>query len=229
MKNELGLGVVIQARMRSSRLPGKVLKPIAGRALLDHVLGRLTLLRNPAHCIVATSTEFCDDVISSFCERRAITCFRGSESDVLGRYAECAQHWGLEQIVRLTADNPFTDIEELDRLIDVHLSQGVDYSYSFDRLPIGVGAEIFSRYALDRSSREGLAPHHREHVNGFVHENPTIFSLVQLEIPGHKCHPELRLTVDTLEDYHRACSLAEKARTEWLTTEEAIDLCKHKA
>lgn len=227
MENELGLGIVIQARMGSSRLPGKVLKPIAGRALLDHVLGRLKLLRNPAHVIVATSTEFGDDVISSFCERRGITCFRGSEADVLGRYAECARQWELEQIVRLTADNPFTDIEELDRLIDVHLLRGVDYSYSFGRLPIGVGAEIFSRYALDRSAREGLEPHHREHVNGYVHENPTIFSLVQLDIPGHKYHPELRLTVDTQEDYQRACSLAEKARTEWLTTEEAIDLCEH--
>ncbi len=223
------LGIVIQARMGSSRLPGKVLKPIADRPLVGHVLGRLGQLRHPARVIVATSTESGDDAIADFCTDHGIACFRGSELDVLARYAASARHWKLDHIVRLTADNPFTDIEELDRLIELHLSGKSDYSHSFGQLPIGVGAEIFSRQALDRSDREGHAPHHREHVDEYILENPDQFSCAVLEVSKHKSSPSLRLTVDTQEDYERACSLAEKARDKWLTTEEAIELCSHSA
>jgi spore coat polysaccharide biosynthesis protein SpsF len=225
----LTLGVVIQARMGSSRLPGKVLKPIAGRPLLGHVLGRLGQLRSPAQVIVATSTVSGDDAIADFCTSHGIACFRGSELDVLARYAECARLWQLCHIVRLTADNPFTDVEELDRLIELHLSGKTDYSNSLGQLPIGVGAEIFSRPALERSAREGHAPHHREHVDEYILENPDEFSCAALEVSKHKCSPSLRLTVDTQEDYDRACRLAERARDKWLTTEEAIELCSHSA
>ena len=111
------VGVIIQARMGSTRLPGKVLKPIAGKALLDHVLGRLSMLAYPVKVVVATSDLPQDDVITQHCLTRGVSVYRGSETDVLDRYYQCARENRFEHIVRLTADNPFTDIEELQRLI----------------------------------------------------------------------------------------------------------------
>ena len=149
------IGAIVQARMGSTRLPGKVLRPIAGRPLLAHVIGRLALLRHRIVVVVATSSEPRDDVVATYCKSLEVPCFRGSEHDVLGRYVACARAYEFEHVIRLTADNPFTDIEELDRLIDLHLGDGNDYSHSFGIMPLGVGAEIFTLAALERSEREG--------------------------------------------------------------------------
>lgn len=223
------VGIIIQARMGSTRLPGKVLKPIAGRALLDHVLSRLSLLKHPAKAVVATSDQPQDDVIAQHCQTRDVTVFRGSEDDVLNRYYQCARENGFEHVVRLTADNPFTDIEELQRLIAQHLAQHNDYTHSFGSLPLGAGAEIFAFAALERSAREGHAPNHREHVNEYIQENPEVFRIGALEIPVTKRHPDLRLTVDTEDDYQRACAIAGHAPDRWIGTEEAIQLCSRSA
>ena len=211
--------------MSSTRLPGKVLKPIASRPLLDHVVGRLEMLRHAHKVVVATSVEAPDDSIAAWCGQRGIACFRGSETDVLARYEGAAQEFGLDPIVRLTADNPFTDMEELDRLITLHLENGSDFSHSFAVLPVGVGAEIFSFDALCRSAREGHAAHHREHVDEYMIENPQIFRTGALSVPAAKNRLDVRLTVDTEEDYRRACFIAEHAAGPWATTEEAIALC----
>jgi spore coat polysaccharide biosynthesis protein SpsF len=210
--------------MGSTRLPGKVLKPIAGKALLDHPLGRLEGLGRDAQVVVATSLRAPDDLIAAHCLGR-VSCFRGSELDVLDRYFRCAEEYGFDQVVRLTADNPFTDIVELGRLIDFHIHGGYDYSHAFGIMPLGVGAEIFTMEALAISQREGLAPNHREHVNEFIQENPRRFRIGVLAVPLAKRAPQLRLTVDTPEDYGRACRLAELVAPGWQTTEGAIAAC----
>ena len=220
----MSLGIIIQARMGSTRLPGKVLKPIAGKALLDHVLGRLENLGRDAQVVVATSLGESDDLIAAHCRGR-VSCFRGSELDVLERYFLCAAEYGFDHVVRLTADNPFTDIEELGRLIDLHLAAGYDYTHAFGMMPLGVGAEIFTMDALLLSHREGHASNHREHVNEFIQENPQRFRIGVLDVPPAKRAPQLRLTVDTPEDYARACRLAELAAPGWQTTVEAIAAC----
>lgn len=211
--------------MGSSRLPGKVLKPIAGKVLLDHVLGRISLLSYMVEVVVATSDLSQDDGIARHCQSRRVAVFRGSEVDVLDRYYRCARENRFEHVVRLTADNPFTDIEELQRLIEQHLSQNNDYTHSFGSMPLGVGAEIFTYAALGRSAREGHASNHREHVNEYIQENPDIFRIGVLEIAVAKTFPDLRLTVDTEEDYQRVCTIAGHAPDRWIGTEEAIKLC----
>ena len=202
-----------------------MLKPIAGRPLLAHVVGRLEMLQHVHKTVVATSELAADNAIAAWCRQKNVICFRGSEQDVLARYEGAAQAFGLDPVIRLTADNPFTDIEELDRLIALHQAQGNDFSHSFAALPIGVGAEIFSRAALARSARDGHAPHHREHVDEYMIENPQIFRTGILTIEGARNRPDIRLTVDTDEDYRRACFIAERAAGKWATTEEAIALC----
>src|SRR5689334_17119447 len=104
------IGAVVQARMGSARLPGKVMKLIAGRPLLDHVIGRLGLLRTEATPVVATTTERRDDIIEGYCAGIRVACFRGSENDVLARYVGCLRAFRFDHVIRLTADNPFTDI-----------------------------------------------------------------------------------------------------------------------
>jgi spore coat polysaccharide biosynthesis protein SpsF len=225
----MSLGIVIQARMGSIRLPGKVLRPIAGRPLLAHVLGRLQHLRHAATVVVATTVLPQDDAIVAWCAKHGVACFRGDELDVLDRYLRCAEAYGFDQVVRLTADNPFTDIEELNRLIDFHLAQCFDYTHAFGLMPLGVGAEIFTFAALQRSHAEGHAPHHREHVNEYMQEHPELFASGQLQVPPTKLNPELRLTVDTEEDWQRACELADQAGDTWLNTEDAIALCMRSA
>jgi spore coat polysaccharide biosynthesis protein SpsF len=211
--------------MGSTRLPGKVLKPVASRPLLGHVVGRLEMLRHAHRPVVATTIESADDNIASWCDQQGVAYFRGSEQDVLARYEDAARQFDLDPVIRLTADNPFTDMDELDRLINLHQRDRNDFSHSFTALPVGVGAEIFSFDALSRSAREGLAPHHREHVNDYMIENPQVFRTGTLTVASVKNRPDVRLTVDTEADYRRACFIAERAQGKWATTEEAIALC----
>jgi len=219
-----GVGIIIQARMGSARLPGKVLRPVGHLPLLGHVLGRLQMLATPISAVVATSTSPQDDILAHWCQRQHIPHFRGSEADVLDRYVQCAEQCGFLHVVRLTGDNPFTDIEELDRLVALHLAEGDDYTHSFGQLPLGVGAEIFTLDALKKSHAESHAPNHREHVNEYIQENPALFRIGVLKVPPKKRAPALRLTVDTEMDLERAAYLAEYARGRWLTTQEAIKL-----
>lgn len=221
----MNVGVVIQARMGSTRLPGKVLRDIDGKPLLAHVMGRLEHLRHRVDKVVATTVQEQDQQIVKWCDQYGVKHYQGSELDVLDRYWSCTQLNGFDHVVRLTADNPFTDIEELDRLIDFHLQGGYDYSHSFGQMPIGVGAEIFSKNALKKSYEEGRNPNHREHVNEYIEETPSMFNIGRLVIPGSKISPSLRLTVDTEEDWRRACALASASHGRWLSTEEAIRLC----
>jgi len=220
------LGLVLQARMGSTRLPGKVLKPIAGRTLLEHVFERAAAVRRPCKLVVATSTLRQDDAVEALCRKAGVGCFRGDESDVLARYLGCAESLGLDPVVRLTGDNPFTDVEELERLIDLRSGSGCDFAHSFKGLPIGVGAEIFTLAALRASAKEGLEPHHREHVDEFLLEHPERFRTLELETPSDKRRPAVRLTVDTDEDYRRACYVAERAAGRLATTLEAIRLAE---
>ena len=219
------IGLVIQARMGSSRLPGKVLRPVGALPLLAHVTGRLAQIKQNHPVIVATSTNPGDDLIAAWCKRAEITSFRGNEEDVLERYVECATLHQFQHIVRLTADNPFTDIEELERLIELHIKSGFDYTHSFGMMPLGVGAEIFTHEALVRSHHDGKALNHREHVNEYIQENPQLFRIGILDVPTHKCAPQLRLTVDTEQDWRRADTLARQAAGRWMGTQEAISLC----
>ena len=219
------IGIVIQARMGSTRLPGKVLKKIGDKTLLEHILFRLLRLQHDAKVVIATSDLEKDDVLVNFCKVNNISCFRGSETDVLKRYYECAKENNFAHIVRLTGDNPFTDIEELDNLIALHVSSSADYSRSFSSLPKGVGAEIFTFNALEESCLHGHKENHKEHVNEYIEENEEQFSISELDVTEVKRRPDISLTVDTQDDYEKACFIVQNSKDEYITTQEAIKLC----
>ena len=219
------IGIILQARMASSRLPGKILKKIGHKTLLEHIFYRLTFLKHPSRVILATSVNPKDDVIEAFCKERNIECFRGSEDNVLERYYLCSKKYGFKYIVRLTGDNPFTDIEELDKLILLHLETQADYTHSFGVLPVGVGSEVFSFKALERSYQEAIEKNHKEHVNEYIQEHPELFKIATLSVTENKRRPDIRLTVDTEGDYLKACRIVENSRDVYITIEEAIELC----
>jgi len=223
-KNSL-IGIIIQARMGSSRLPGKVLRGIGDKSLLEHILFRLKRLKSEVKVIIATSDLKKDDEIESFCSQNNINCFRGSESNVMQRYYLCAKENNFEHIVRLTGDNPFVGIEELDALIKLHVETNTDYSRSFSTLPKGIGAEIFSFDALEKSYKLGKKDNHKEHVNEYIEENEEQFKISELKVSMEKNRPELSLTVDTKDDYEKACYIVENSKNEYISTQEAIGLC----
>ena len=210
--------------MGSKRLPGKVLLPVAGKTIIQHILGRLDSLKAAVFVIVATSDSPEDDVIAKHCQDCNVPVFRGSELDVLDRYYKCAVSEQFDHLVRLTADNPFPDIDELEKLITHHLQFNCDYSNSFNFMPIGVGAEIIAFTALEKIWKTARLPAHREHINDYIYDNPKKFKIGNIDISPAKYAPTLRLTVDTIEDYEFVCRLVGSPRAVCLTTEELIKL-----
>lgn len=221
------VGIILQARMGSSRMPGKVLKPFFHTTLLGWILDRLAVLPWPV--VTATSGDIRDDPIERFCKDKDALCFRGDELDVLDRYCRCARFFGFDHVVRLTGDNPFPDISILKKLIKLHISRMADYTHAFGMLPLGVGAEIFSLEALERSWREGCEAHHREHVNEFILENQRMFRVETLHIPAKLHCPKLKLTIDTLADYERVLNYFAAPPGIQVGTRELIERCSSSA
>ncbi|MDD5091786.1 MAG: glycosyltransferase family protein, partial [Candidatus Wallbacteria bacterium] len=195
------VGIVMQARMNSERLPGKVLLPLAGRPMLYYLLERMKSVKNADRIIVATTTDSKDDELVEFCERQKVAVFRGNEMDVLDRFHQACSNYGLDHVVRVTSDNPLTCENHLSDLIAMHLSDGCDISHH-SGLPLGVGVGMVSFQALDCAHRESCLMHHREHVTLYLLE-PGVRERFHIGVMAAvpPCNrPELRLTVDTPED-----------------------------
>jgi spore coat polysaccharide biosynthesis protein SpsF len=191
---------IIQARMGSTRLPGKVLMDMGGATVLDRVLNRLGRSRLIRESVVATTTESADDVIAEHCARAGWKVFRGSEQDVLDRYYQAAQTMNAEAVVRITSDCPLIDPEVTDAMVHAFLEQKADYaSNSLVRTyPRGLDTEVMTMQALEHAWRESTQPHQREHVTPFFYENPGAFKLFGME-SDIDCS-EHRWTLDTPED-----------------------------
>lgn len=202
------IGFLIQARMGSTRLPGKILMNILEKPILSHIIDRVQELDTKYLFVVITSNTKKDDIVEEYCKKNSILLYRGAEDDVLDRYYQAAKLFRLEHIVRLTGDNPLVDSSNLKKLLDEHLNDNADYSSNKSevdsKMPIGAGAEIFSFSALERSWREGKKPHHREHVNEYILENRHLFRILRVDPVSDYSEIclNLRLTVDTVDDFH---------------------------
>ncbi len=194
--------IIVQARMGSSRLPGKVLKPILGRPMLDLQIERLSRVKNADDIIVATSTSFGDNPIEELCRDLAVPCFRGSEDDVLARYYDAALSVGAKTIVRVTGDCPLTDAELIDQIISEYRrrNQPADYcSNTVERTyPRGLDTEVFSMNALRRAFHEATEQSDREHVTPYIWRQPKKFRL--RHVTDAEDNSRYRWTVDTVPD-----------------------------
>lgn len=195
---------IIQARMGSSRLPGKVLQEICGKPLLLHEVIRVRRARTLGQVVVATTDNPEDDRIAEVCRASGIPCFRGDPQDVLDRYYKAAQLFSAETIVRLTGDCPVIDPQEIDRTVTAYFETGVDFAAN--RLPppwtrttpIGMDTEVVSFENLARAWREAEQKFEREHVMPYFYAQEGRFKVLLVD---HT--PDLgayRLTVDTPED-----------------------------
>lgn len=192
---------IIQARMGSSRLSGKVLKPILGTPMLEHQINRLIAIDNIDKFIIATSTEKDDDAIELLCNKLNLGCFRGHKNDVLDRFYQAAQVDMPKYIVRLTGDCPLIDAEIVSQVIDYHLLSNVDYTSNCNpaTLPDGLDVEIFSFKALKSAWEQSKKPSEREHVTPFIRNNDDSFSCQNFNY--HTDLSKHRWTVDEEKDF----------------------------
>lgn len=193
---------IVQARMTSSRLPGKVMRPILGAPMIGRQIERLRRSQRLGQLVVATSVDPSDDVIVDYCAELGCAAHRGPLHDVLGRFAETLEAFGpAEHIVRLTADCPLADWTVIDRCIALHLDTGADYtSNTLDRsYPRGLDVEVFRADWLPRIAAETSDPYDREHVTPVFYRSGARFKIAQLVETTYRAH--LRWTVDRLDDF----------------------------
>ncbi len=190
--------------MGSTRLPGKVLKEICGKPLLQYQIERVKKATLLDKVIVATSTLPQDDTIAGFCEKHNVEYFRGSETDVLSRYYECAKKYEVQTIVRLTADCPLSDPDVIDSIIRLFIRQHADYAANTipietSTYPDGTDAEVFSMEALEKAHKQCKNEHDREHVTFYFWKYNNGFKTAQLIGPENWSN--YRITVDYPEDF----------------------------
>lgn len=201
MEHTLNAVAIIQARMGSTRLPGKVLADICGKPLLKRLIERVRATPGISRVVVATTTESADDVLADWCSAQAVAVYRGSVDDVLDRFWQCAQQHPAEFIVRVTADDPLKDPEVIAQALALCASSPeVDYASNtlHPTYPEGLDIEVVRFRTLKRAAREAKLPSEREHVMPYVWKNPDRFVL-----RGFTMQPDLshwRWTVDKPAD-----------------------------
>jgi spore coat polysaccharide biosynthesis protein SpsF len=191
---------IIQARMGSTRLPGKVLKDISGETMLARVIYRVRRAKMVDEVIVATTDNQADEAVVTECERVEVPVFRGSEEDVLDRYYQTAKVYRATAIVRITSDCPLIEPEVVDRTVRAFLDEGSDYASNglTPTYPRGLDTEVMTMSALARAWREANEPYQRAHVTPYIYQNPGLFRLLSVRAEGD--HSDYRWTVDTPED-----------------------------
>lgn len=193
---------IIQARMGSTRLPGKMLKKIQGKTLLAYMLARVRQAKTLSLIVVATTNRPEDGAIANIAKENGVGCFRGSENDVLDRYYRAALRYGADTIVRLTGDCPFMDPALVDRVVAFYLrnKKKADYASNVHppTFPDGMDVEVFSFVALERAWKEATLASEREHVTPFFYNHRELFRLKNLR--AKKDTSGVRLTVDASED-----------------------------
>ncbi|PIS05298.1 MAG: spore coat protein [Candidatus Buchananbacteria bacterium CG10_big_fil_rev_8_21_14_0_10_42_9] len=192
---------IIQARMGSTRLPGKVLKQVNGMPLLEYEISRLGRSTLVDRVVVATTTDPSDDKVEALCKKLEVDCFRGSNEDVLERYYQCALSYPEYQtIVRVTGDCPLIDPAVIDKVIQAFNQSQVDYAANIikETFPDGMDVEVFTLDALTRAAKEAKLQSEREHVTLFIRNNDFF---KKYNLAATKNYSSYRLTVDNPEDF----------------------------
>jgi spore coat polysaccharide biosynthesis protein SpsF len=218
---------IVSARMASTRYPGKALVPLAGRPLIEVLLERIAAAPCLDSVALATSSNPENDPLVAVARKLGIPAFQGDEHDVLRRYVDCAHHMRADHVVRVTGDNPLTDLETIERLVALHLEADADYTYvPGDALLMGILSEVISQSALERSWERGDARHRSELMTLYIKEHPAEFRIRTGQLPEGLYRPEFRLTVDEAEDVELMQRLFERlaAPGRIVTTREALAL-----
>lgn len=205
--------MIVQARMTSTRLPGKVLKEVLGRPLLEYQIERLRRIKSADEIVIATTVNDTDQPIVDLCNRLAVHYYRGSEEDVLSRYYEAAVKYRADIVVRVTSDCPLIDPEVCDNAIGWFLQHWQEYDYlQLVQCPRGLDTEVFSYKVLKECFNQANERPDREHVTTFIYRrHPERYRIKYLNFPQELSH--YRWTVDTPEDFELVKRIIEQIYT----------------
>ncbi len=209
MKN---IGAIIQARISSTRVPGKILKELpygSGITVLEQVVNRLKKSKKLNDIIIATTTEKIDDEITTIAKKEKVIFFRGSKENVLSRYYFAAKENDIDIIVRITSDCPCIDTAITDLTIDDHINKMADYTTNslVRTYPHGLDVEVFNFNALEKAHKDATKDYEKEHVTPCINRNPQKFKINIVKAPKELYAPDLRVTLDTEEDYALLCAV----------------------
>ena len=222
---------IVQARMTSSRLPGKILRPVVGKPLLELLIERLKRAQRLDDVVIATTANATDDEVEALTKRIGVGCFRGSEDDVLDRVLRAAHAHQVDVIVEITGDCPLIDFEVIDKLLEVY--QANDYDYVANVLkrtfPRGLDTQVFATSVLEEVARLTDDPTDHEHVSLYIYEHPERFKLHNVESGLPEEFWDLRLTVDTQADFELIRRIYEQLypTKPAFTIRDIVDLFQH--
>ncbi len=203
MNNIVKYGVILEARMGSSRLPGKTLMDICGEPLIKRVIDRIKCSRRIDKIVLATTSNAKDDILADYMNEIGVDVYRGSEENVLQRVVFAAEEFFIENIIELHGDNPFLDSSIIDAAIEQYEETKCDYiSNTIEKtFPMGLRVQVFTteslRYIYDTVNDDAV----NEHVSLYYYENPDVYHIENLIASENIHRPEIRLTVDTEEDF----------------------------
>lgn len=192
---------IIQARMGSTRFPGKSLRPIAGTPLLEHIIIRLKQVPEIDLILLAIPENESESPLIEFAHQLHVPVFQGSEEDVLGRFVKAGESVQTEHVVRVCGDNPLIDIPLLSSLIKAHLTDNADYTLPQDPVPLGSACEVVRFETLKKINELAKSSMYREHVTTWFHEYPSSFRIKRVEAPDYLRDHLYRLTIDTDQDF----------------------------
>lgn len=222
--------IIIQARMGSVRLPGKIMKELSGKPVLWHVVERCRQSKKAGQVIVATTINSQDDLVERFCKENKILYYRGSSENVLDRYYQTAKNFGVDNIVRVTSDCPLIDPLVIDEGIETLQKSGFDYLSNYSDLgpgkrtfPRGLDMEVFRFSALEQAHSNAVENYEKEHTTPYIWENKKKeFKIYPTMIARPEYARNYRLTVDYEEDFQ----LMEKIYSEFYKEGKIIDVTK---
>lgn len=221
--------IFVQARMSSSRSPGKVAEDIHGKPMLLRQLERLRNSNKNINLVCLTSTDTRDDVIDEICSRNNFSCFRGSLDNVLDRYISAAKLHEVEIIIRVGGDDPLVDMDQIEMLINEYEEKGADFLFTSHRngWPLGSAVELISVRALQEIARKTTEPLYLEHIIPWFHHNQSDFRYVPVNSPSNLRRPDYYFTVDYPEDLVMVKSIFEKLLVlgDYFTFQDVIQLC----
>jgi spore coat polysaccharide biosynthesis protein SpsF len=212
------VAAVLQARMTSTRLPGKSLYPLAGVPLIEHIINRIKSVTDIDHIVLAVPDLPSESNLIETAQRLNVAIIKGPEENVLKRFLMAADHVKAQHIVRICGDNPLIDRQLMRSLLHSHLEKNTDYTITSDPIPLGTGTEVAKVDALKKIAAITKEPKYREHVTTWFHDHPTTNIQSNVPAPAYLLNKPYRLTVDTESDL----SLMEKIFQKFYTATSPI-------
>lgn len=225
-------GIIIQARMDSTRLSGKILLKLpsgSNTLVIEHIIKRCKKVAGINNIILATTTQKSDDILDGIAISEGIKIFRGNKENVLERFYYAAKKNKLDIIVRVTADNPCIDPLLVNSTLKRHIEGMWDYTAT-EGYPLGLGIEVFNFNTLEEVYNNAEKDYEKEHVTPYIYNNPRIFKINEVKAPKELYAPDIRITLDTEEDYALLCAVFDYLypKNEYFNAYDIVNLFKEK-